>query len=210
MGDKLLLDCAIACNMCYRSEVVFSWENASRTTHVLQLVVQGLTTFAFAGTMDGEEWGLDIMAIPVPVYGYPAIGKVHAGFMVGAIAAVREFILPTLRAMGHPQFRLTGHSKGAGEAGIADGLLRQGNEAPASTILFEPPLYGGSDLADLQRTGLVEWTETHNCWGPDVITGVPIGSHWKRHAPPILLSVPDSADPAEKHKMPAIIAAIGV
>lgn len=210
MGDKLLLDCAIACNMCYRSQVVFSWENASRTTHVLQLTVQGLTTFAFAGTMDGQEWGLDIMAIPIPVYGYPKVGMVHGGFMIGAIAATREFILPTLRALGSPKFRLTGHSKGAGEAGLADGFLRQDGHAPETTILFEPPLYGGGDLAELQKTGDVRWTETHNCWGPDVITAVPIGPNWKRHAPPILLPVPDSADPAEKHKMPAIIAAIGV
>jgi len=158
--------------------------------------------------MDGEEWMLDICAIPIPVSGFPELGEVHAGFSIGAFSAVDDYIIPTLKSLGNPQFYLGGHSKGSAQAGQAHGKLKLLGHTPLATYLFEPPFFGGQQLADLMKSDNVIWTETYNSYHSDAITAVPFGPTWKRSCDPIRLKVPDDADRATMHKMPAVLTAI--
>lgn len=208
MNDPLLLPLAAAAMRCYDADVKFNWEGEDKTSHVLHTTVNGIHTFVFAGTMDLEEWGVDVLVIPVPVPDEPQLGDVHLGFMLGVRRAVLDFILPTLSELKWPPFYLTGHSKGAAQAGLAHAYLKSMQHLPLATRMYEPPFFGGQKLADLMVGDDVEWTETYNIHRTDIITRVPIGPYWKRHKPSIRLQVSDEADFVTMHKMPAVKAAL--
>ena len=209
MNDPLLLPLALQAIACYDDNVVFSWEGEDNTSHILHNVIDNEHVFTFAGTMpDIKEWLLDIFTIPIPVQNVPVIGDVHAGFLIGASGGVYEYILPTLKSLGYPKYKLAGHSKGAGNAGIAYGILKSLGYCPSSMRLYEPPMFGGQDLAEFMKNDDVVWTQTYNQHYTDIITQVPFGPTWKRHVDPIRLRISDDTDIVTAHKMPAVIEAI--
>jgi hypothetical protein len=204
--DSLLLPLAAASMACYADNVIFAWEGEGKTSHLLHTKVNDVDTFSFAGTFDDEEWLLDIFAVPVPVPNIPQVGDLHAGFAIGACAAIYQYILPTLKALNYPKFYLSGHSKGAAQAGQAHGILKVLGYCPTETRLYEPPFFGGQMLADLMPD--VPWTQTYNSRHADIVTYVPGGPSWKRNRPPIRLQVSDDADIITMHKFPCIYQAI--
>ena len=209
MIDPLLLPLAKEAFACYDDDPKFVWEGENKTSHLRHTVIDGIHTFTFAGTMpDFSEWFLDTLAIPLPIPDVPAVGDLHAGFSIGAVGAICEYILPTLSSLKYPSFRLVGHSKGAAQAGQAHGILKAMGLRPTMTRLFEPPLFGGQMIADLMKVDDVEWTQTFNCHRTDLVTHLPVGPTWKRHKPPILLRVHDDTDIERMHRMPDVISAI--
>lgn len=209
MIDDLLLPLAKEAIACYDDTPSFVWEGEGKTSHLRHTIVNDIHTFTFAGTMPTiREWFLDVFAFPVPVMDICQIGDVHAGFAVGAVGAVFEYILPKLAELGYPKFMIAGHSKGAGQAGLAHGILKSLGHSPTATRLFEPPLFGGHLLADLMSSDDVEWTQTYNTYRTDLVTHLPIGPTWKRHKPPIMLPIQDTLDLIDAHKMPAVLDAL--
>lgn len=208
MTDALLLPMALASMACYTDNVQFAWEGEDKTSHLLHTTVNGIDAFVFAGTMDLTEWGLDIFAVPVPIPGVPQVGDLHAGFAIGTYTCIQQYILPIIKSLGITEFYIGGHSKGAGQGGQAHGILKALGHPPTATRLYEPPLFGGQNIANLMTGDDVIWTETFNCHGTDIVTQVPVGPSWKRSCLPIRLQVPDDADIAVKHKMDAVHNAI--
>lgn len=149
MNDSLLLPLAYAASGCYKPGVVYAWENDLKLAHLTHTVVNDINTFAFAGTEDWQEWLVDFFAIQVPVANHPQLGWVHEGFLINAQGAVNDYILPALQGLGWPPCYVTGHSKGAGEAVLACGLLRVAGHAPVASRVFEPPRVGGPDPGSL-------------------------------------------------------------
>jgi hypothetical protein len=204
-----LLPLAQAAAACYANDAVFAWQNELKLAHVLHTTVNGVNTFAMAGTMDVQEWLVDLLAMPVPVAAHPQLGDVHAGFLIDVEGAVRDCIVPTMEKLGWPPFYLTGHSKGAGEAILAHGLLKALGHAPLATRAFEPPSVGGGDLVAFLAGEDLVWTQTFNASGDDIVTLVPKGPTWWRPPSLVRLPVPDTDDWVTKHKIPAVLAAIG-
>ena len=210
MVDLLLSKLADEALACYDDVPNFAWEGENKTSHLRHSVIEGVHTFTFAGTMPTvSEWLLDLFAIPISIPDYPGVGNIHAGFSIGALGAIHGYILPTLKHLSYPPFRLCGHSKGAGQAGQAHGILKCLGHKPLATRLFEPPMFGGKDLSNLVSDDDIEWTQTYNKYGSDLVTHIPFGSFWYRDRKPIRLQVPDSDTIAAKHRMPSVMTAIG-
>ncbi len=207
--DPLMLALARAAAACYADDVVYAWENATKTAHLVHTAVNRIETFAFTGTLPKlDEWMVDFLALPVPVAGHPQMGDLHAGFLIDAQGAVSEFIAPTLAALGWPPFYLTGHSKGGGEAPAATGELKALGHPPLAVRLYEPPMCGGADLAAYLADQDIVWTQTWNAAGADRITEAPIGPTWRHNGLMVPLRVPDGDSLATKHRMPAVLAAL--
>lgn len=201
MNDPLLLSLAKPALDCYAAGANFVWQGEDKTSHLLHTVVNDILTFTFEGTSDLKEWVLDAFAVPLPVPGVPEVGDLHVGFSIGTLDAIQKYIFPTLSALGFPPFYLSGHSKGAAQAGQAHVILKSMGHCPLATRLYEPPLFGGEKAAELMQGDDVEWTQTFNSGRPDIVTTLPMGPSWKRHKSPIRLQVSDTLDLIEMHKM---------
>lgn len=207
--DPLLLPLAQAAAACYAPGVVYSWETPRKLVHVLASQVNGVLTFAFAGTLSFNEWLIDFLVAQEPDFEHDQLGWVHAGFLQDAQAAVDAYIAPTLAAAGWPAFYLAAHSKGSGEAVLAHGILKAMGHPPAATRAFEAPRCGGATLTAYLADQNVVWTQTFNAEGDDIVTKVPFGPTWEHCGAPVRLRVPDDLDLAQKHRTPAVLAAIG-
>lgn len=208
-SDPLLLPLAQAAAACYVTDVAYTWQNKAKVAHVIASKVNGVLTFAFAGTEDWQEWIVDFFAVQVPVVQHLQLGAVHAGFFIDALAAVNECIYPMLKSLNFPPFYISGHSKGAGEGEVAHGLLKAMGHVSLATRLYEPPRVGGLMLRNFIGTDDLSWTQTTNATGDDFVTCVPIGLSWWHPNDAKVLVVPDTYDLAEKHRIPVVLEAIG-
>ncbi len=87
--------------------------------------------------------------------------------------------------------------------------MKRRGHAPLATRAFEPPQVGGAVLRDYLAGEDIAWTATVNAHGRDLVTQVPFGPDWCHECDPLLLTVPDCYDAATKHRIPAVLAALG-
>lgn len=203
----LALALANACAETYVNGAKPTFEDENKTVHVFLSTVNGKPCFAFEGTQSFAEWVIDFIAVEIPVFAHPQLGTVHAGLWRSA-EIMGPKIQQWLAAKGWPEFYVTGHSKGGGEAILTTAWLGVIGNAPLATWAFEPPRVGGDDLAKFLRTVDLSWTETFNSHGKDLVTQVPFGPTWKHEGPPLVLAVGDELEIPDKHRIPAVIAAL--
>jgi predicted lipase len=207
MYDELTMVLAPLAAATYRDDGVPSFQNASGTCQVFHTTVNGMNCFTFEGTTDFEEWVIDLLAVEMPIFEHPSYGPVHLGFYLDIKDAV-AFMLATLEPLGWPPFYLNGHSKGAAEAQLAHAELKSAGHPPLATRAYEPPRVGGPGLAAFLVGEDIQWTQTYNARGADLVTMVPVGPTWTHVGPPIRLAVPDTYGIAAKHEIPAVLAAL--
>ena len=212
MTDTLLLPLAQASAACYAKGAIPTWQSSLRLVHAYHSLVQvgeaWVNCVAFEGTTDWQEWAVDFFAVQVPVIEHQQLGFVHAGFLLN-VQAVLGGIVKELGALGWPPFYITGHSKGAGEATLAAGLMKALGHPPLGVRVYEPPRVGGEALAAYLADQDFAWTQTWNPDGRDLVTLVPEGPSWRHDERLVRLQVPDTYGIAQKHKMPAVLEAIG-
>ncbi len=205
--DPLTLALARAAAACYAPGAVPTWQGDLRLVHVFHSVVDDVNCFAFEGTTDWQEWVVDFFALQVPVFDHPILGAVHAGYLLNVEAVIGN-IIRQMSSLGWPPFYITGHSKGAGEGTLCTGLMKAIGHPPLATRVFEPPRVGGDRLKAFLAADDLIWTQTWNADGADIVTLVPDGPTWDHDGTRLRLEVPDSYGIAEKHKIPAVIAAL--
>ena len=195
---------------CYVDGVAPAWENADRTCHLFHFIDGVHHVWAFSGTLPKlDEWLVDFDAVDQGVHDHPLLGPVHAGLWRNTVGAV-GFITATMEALGWPAFYLCGHSKGAGQAILAAAALTDAGHAPVACRAFEPPRVGHQQLRQFLAGSDLVWTQTVNSCGPDIVTVVPFWGGWTSAGSIAVLHVPDEADVATKHKIPAVLAALGL
>lgn len=202
--DPLLVPLAQAAFNCYALDGVPTFQNELRTCHVFESRVGGRPCFAFEGTIDIQEWIVDLCAFEVPVFNHLRLGPVHLGFWLD-IEPVLDDIENRLQELGWPAYYLTGHSKGGGEAILAHGALKARNHGPLATRVFEPPCVGSAVLARYLVGDNIMWTQTFNEEGDDIITLLPGGPTWAQVGVRQRLIVPDTYSIAEKHRMEGVM-----
>lgn len=207
MIDPLLLPLAHAAAACYDLGAVADFVNPLRTVHCFHTVVDELNTFAFAGTETIEEWIIDLVAVQAPLYEHPQLGWIFGGYWTN-IQPVLDQIKAKLIDLGRPPFYLCGHSKGAAEAILAHAGLKDAGFFPLATRAFEPPQVGGEMLRDFVGRDVI-WTQTRNTDGVDIVTMVPGGPTWFQPQIRQTLFVPDAYGVAKKHRIAAVIEALG-
>lgn len=205
MTDPLLLPFAQASSACYVAGAAPTFKNAFDTCHCFQSTVNGVVTFAFEGSWDWEVWLTNFAAVPIITH--PRFGPVHSGYLL-TIIPVLDQIEAKLRSMGGPPFYLTGHSAGAGEAILAAAQLKYRGLRPEAVRAFEPPVVGSETLWTYLADCNLAWTQTRNDDGSDIVTLVPFGPPWCQAPNKVVLPVPDTLGVVEKHKIPAVLAAI--
>ena len=212
MTDPILLPLGQASADCYAPGAIPTWQSSLRLVHAFHSLVRvenaWFNTIAFEGTTDWQEWMVDFFASQIPVIEHPTLGFVHAGFLLN-VQAVFGGIVKELGALGWPPFYVTGHSKGAGEAILAAGLLKVLGHPPLAVRAYEPPRVGGPVLAAYLADQDLAWTQTYNADGSDLVTLVPDGPSWKHDERCVRLQVPDTYGIVQKHLIPAVIEAIG-
>lgn len=129
----------------------------------------GYDVIVFRGSTTFQDWIRDFRAIAIST----RIGDVHAGFYAGMEHAWGD-IRPLLK---QPAI-VTGHSLGAGRAGIMTGLMKADGVVPVARVVFGEPRPGLRDFSNFieeipgrsYRNG-----DTHG--GPfdhDLVTDVPL------------------------------------
>lgn len=206
--DPITLPLARAAAACYEPGAVPTWQSELRLVHVFHSVVNGVNCFAFEGTTDWQEWAVDFLAVQVPVFGHVLLGDVHAGFLLD-VEAMLGNIVAKMSSLGWAPFYLTGHSKGAGEAILCHALMKTLGHPPLATRVFEPPRVGGAKLKALTAGDDLLWTQTWNDDGADLVTLVPDGLTWVHSGTRLRLQVPNTYGVAEKHRIPAVVEALG-
>lgn len=101
------------------------------------LILPGSRTFM--------DWLRDFMTFADPFH-HDDVGPVHPGFLSGMRTLERE--LAQLVGKTEPLY-ITGHSLGAGRAGILSGLLVLDGWKPAARVVFGEPKPGFVQLADI-------------------------------------------------------------
>lgn len=203
MSDRYLLPLAQAASAAYTAVPWF----ATKTCQVSRSVVLEYPTYAFRGTDTALEWLVDFMAPDVPFYQHPIVGPIHLGFYLDIRTAVAA-IAADLAALGWPSFLLCGHSKGAGEAELAELDMKLLGHPPLAVRAYEPPCVGTAALAKFLADGDHGWTKTVNASGADIVTQVPDWPEWCHYGVETQLRVPDSDGIAAKHEIPAVLAAL--
>lgn len=200
MIDSLLLPLAVEMNVAYST--VPTWQNASRTAHVVQAVIGGINAFLWLGTEDLEEWILDDFN-PL-IEASPNIGWVHQPSLEN-VQEILPFIVAKLTDLGWPPYYFVGHSKGAREAPIAHALMKEAGHPPLASRIYEPPRTGHAMLATYLATENILGTRMTNIHGDDQITWVPIGLGWEDCCRVVAFRVPDTYGLRAKHVMTGVI-----
>jgi hypothetical protein len=210
MIDPYLLPLAEA-SAAYITPDVPWFQNVNGTCQVYFSVVLDHPTFAFGGTRTFNEWIVDFMAPDVPFFQHRSFGPIHLGFwndIQSSVAAIQA----KLASIGNPSFLLAGHSKGAGEVLLAHAALKLAGFPPLATRSYEPPCVGTDELyAGILANDDIAWSQTFNATGSDIVTQVPWWPEWIQPPLPHIrnrLAVPDDYGLAEKHEIPAVLAAI--
>lgn len=127
----------------------------------------------FRGSITLIDWLRDLMAVANP-FSHDDIGPVHPGFLSGMRTVQRE--LGGLIDKKTP-LTITGHSLGAGRAGILAGLMVTDGWTPAARIVFGEPKPGFMQLADILRA--VPINRSYRNGGDlhhDLVTDVPFSA----------------------------------
>jgi hypothetical protein len=208
-ADPWLLPLADAAAACYADGGVPWFQNPAKTCHVFKSIVAGHPCYAFEGTSSFREWMIDFLALEVPWFAHPEAGPVHLGFWLDIQDAVAA-IAADLTGIGWPSYLVTGHSKGAGESVLACLQLSMLGHPPLATRSYEPPTVGTDLLTRClaRRKVDIGWTKTWNTTGVDIVTQVPDWPEWVHQGVETRLQVPDAYGIAEKHQMPAVLAAV--
>jgi len=206
MSDPYLLPLAEVASS-YATGAVPWFQNSTKTCQVFFTTVAGHPTFAFGGTETVWEWIVDFTAPDVPFFQHPQVGPVQLGYWYDIQTAVTA-IQAKLLSLGKPSYLLCGHSKGAGEAIMAAMALTLLGLPPLATRAYEPPRVGTTTLTSFLAGQDIAWTTTQNAAGPDRVTQVPFWPEWEHQGKPISLAVPDALTLAQKHEIPAVLAAI--
>ena len=195
---------------CYVDSETPVYQNPEKTCHLFHWVEGDLHFWAFAGTLPKiDEWLVDLDAVDQPVHDHPALGPVHLGLWINTNGALGT-IISTMSALGWPPFVIAGHSKGAGQAILAHAALKDLGHPPVATRAFEPPRVGSQVLRDYLAADDIVWTQTYNSAGNDPVTILPFWRPFVSLGKVLSLPVPDDADVATKHKIPAVLAALGL
>ena len=203
-----LLSYAQIMSAIYSDDSAPTWQNELKTFHgFLRESPDGLPIVVVEGTTDLLEWMVDIFCVEVPVATYRDLGFVHAGMMADVLSVIDQ-IEAEIRTSGK-QFRLVGHSKGAGEALLLAGALKNRGLPPSQVIALEAPRIATTDLqAYLADIDIVQ-TMTRNVHGSDIICQVPFGPTYVDMRAPQILPVPDSFDIPTKHRIAGVLAGLG-
>ena len=204
---SFLLPYAQACAASYDPLATAAFQDEAHVVHVFLSEIDGVHCFTFEGTHDFAEWIVDFICVEVPLFNHAQLGPVHLGMMRDVLAVYRP-IMAYLESLGWPEYDLAGHSKGAGEALIMTGVMKQQGHPPRKTVALEAPRIATSIMrayvADLDITQ----TATQNVHGKDLVTQVPFGSSYVDMRAPLPLIVPDSDGIPAKHEIAAVLAAI--
>lgn len=202
-----LIPYAQACAATYSGAFPY-YEDPAGLTHVYVSQIDGRVTFAFEGTAQLLEWLYrDFMVLNPETFEHTEFGMVHGGLAKGAWGAC-DNIESYLIAAGNPPYAFTGHSKGAGEAWLAAAEMKRRGKPPAFVAAFEGPHVGLSTLQAYCADIVGVETATVNYHGRDCVTIVPLD--WPSvKEPRLILPVPDQYDVATKHRIPAVIDALG-
>lgn len=202
-----LLDYAAAAAGTYNGRPP-TWTSAKGDVHSYLSQIGPFLCIAQEGTQSTLEWFDDFDALPVPLRGVPNAGPVHQGIRDTALEVFPQ-IVGYLTKLGWPKFVLTGHSKGGGEVCLMAPLFKALGHPPEAVCAFEPPLVGTKMLADYLSDIPIIGTQTWNADGTDIVTRVgEIFADAEPVVPWLHLQVPDTLDIADKHRMPAVIAAL--
>ena len=208
MPTPSLLTFAQAANATYAADAVPMWQDDLKTVHVFMSEINGTRCIAWEGTHDFWEWIIDFMALEVPIADYGVLGPVHLGF-IRDVLAVADAIYLYFHGLNFPPYYNIGHSKGASEAILAHAVMKMRGHPPLATRAFEPAKPGSAVLRAYLAGEDIIWTQTVNARGTDLVTQAPFGPTWcHAEAQPVALTVPDSLDIADKHRLPAIIGAL--
>jgi hypothetical protein len=211
VSDPLLLPLALAAIACYDDAIKPTWSAESHVylteANAIPGIPDGALIFSYEGTATDHDWFVNFCAVPWSVRNHPETGPVHLGWY-DSVQSTFQHLVDYLSARNWPQFLITGHSKGAAEAGLSALLFLLSGHAPAAVRLYEPPKFA-SQIATRKLAALdLAWTQTVNCQGPDGITQLPAFEPWTHPNNRVGLIVPDKLDFVDKHKMPAVLAAI--
>ena len=195
---------------CYVDSEMPVWENDDKTCHLFHWVDDDFHIWAFSGTLPKlDEWLVDLHAAQQILHDHPSLGPVHSGLWFNTSPAL-DFINQSMSALGWPAFLITGHSKGAGQAILASAALIDAGHSPVACRAFEPPRIGSAKLREFLSGFDLQWTQTYNLSGNDPVTVLPFWSPFVSVNGVIPLQVPDDADIATKHKIPAVLTALGL
>lgn len=211
MIDPLLLPLGRAAFACYDETIKPTW---SARSHVyltgatnIPGVLDGTPIFSYEGTASDKDWLINFCALPWAEMQHPEVGLIHLGWHESVVSTF-QYLVDYLSARNWPPFMVSGHSKGAAEAGLATLEFTLMGHPPLATRLYEPPKFGSILVTRKLAPYDVRWTQTTNDWGPDKITLVPDGLIWDHLINRVELIVPNHLDIAEKHKMPAVLESI--
>ena len=189
----------------YEDTSVPAFQDEAKLVHVFLLKVNGVLTVLFEGTLDWQEWVFsDLLALEIPLIRHSKLGPVHAGFARDVLSVIDDIV----QAVGTQPYYLCGHSKGASEAILCAALMKDLGKPPLGVFAFEPAKVGSAILRSYLADVPIIATSTYNANGPDVVTCVPPGPTWCHPVAPIAIKVSDSLSIIDKHKIPAVLAAL--
>lgn len=210
MTDATTLKLAPYAAKCYVDGVQPAYQNDDLTCHLYHFIDGDAHVWAFSGTLPKiDEWLVDLNAVDQPIHDHPSLGPVHLGLWENTSGAL-AFISAKMQDLGWPAFYVCGHSKGAAQAILASAALMDAGHAPVACRAFEPPRVGSVSLVRFLSGFDIAWTQTYNANGSDPVTVVPFWSPFVSLPNVIPLQVPDDADIATKHKIPAVLSALGL
>lgn len=203
------LDLALAraCAATYDSSVHPEWQDKERLVHVYLSEVDGKPCIAWEGTHNIKEWIIDFIAVEIPIFEHTSAGLLHAGFARDVLTVLGQ-ITAYLEGLGWPPYYNAGHSKGGGECTIFHAFMKEIGHPPLATRAYEPPRVGSDVLRRYVAEDDYASTATRNTHGRDFVTMVPFGPSWIDTRDHVALIVPDDLDLADKHRIPAVLAAI--
>jgi hypothetical protein len=99
--------------------------------HVTHIQVDGVDIIVFRGSVDAQDWWLDLDAVP---HKHPRLGWCHAGFL-----KYMDLVFENIMAVVGRNVIFCGHSLGAARASIMTGLfLDHGSQVMARVTFGEP------------------------------------------------------------------------
>lgn len=131
--------------------------------------VGGDVALVLPGSRTFLDWLRDFCALANPFH-HDDIGPVHPGFLSGMRTLERE--LGTMVAKSEPLY-ITGHSLGAGRAGIGTGLLVLDGWNPAARVVFGEPKPGFLQLAKIIEGVPSRSYRNGDAMHHDLVTDVP-------------------------------------
>lgn len=204
--DPLLLALSVPVGQTYDGQTPW-FQNTTKTCQVYKSVVQDHPCYSFGATRTWEEWLVDFLALELPTHDHQDYGPVHFGFYLDTIDAINA-IDADLASLGRPSFYVAGHSKGASESLLAHAEFKARGRAPLGSRHYEPAMIGGPQMTAWLAGEDIGWTQTFNAQGPDIVTVEPPGWAWEHQGALTRLQVPDTYGFAQKHEIPAVLAAV--